>query len=188
VFDLNKLFWINRHYLKECERGRLLELTIPFLQQAGLLSGVDEAIREWATQVIEALLPGVDHVSQIPARAAFIFDFNPTEAMKSEAVQHVLAEAKAADVIRLLAGELAKPGRELPRDWKEVVSTVKAQSGQKGKPLFHPIRVALTGSDSGPELDKLLPIFENGNRLSLPKPVLSCRQRTAAFAALITSN
>ena len=183
VFDLNKLYWINRHYLKECDRSRLLKLTIPFLQQAGLLSDVDGAIREWAGQVIDSLLPGVDHLSQIPAKAAFIFDFNPAEALKTEAVQHVLSEAKAADVIRVLAEELAKPGREIPRDWKEIVAAVKVQTGQKGKQLFHPIRVVLTGSDSGPQLDKLLPIFENGSRLGLPKPVLSCSQRATAFAA-----
>ena len=188
VFDLNKLYWINRHYLKECERRRLLELMFPFFQQAGLLSAMDDATREWAMQVIEALLPGVDHLSQIPDRAAFIFDFNPADAIKSEAVQNVLSEAKAADVIRVLAGELENPGREMPRDWKEIVATVKAQTGQKGKQLFHPIRVALTGSDSGPELDKLLPIFENGSRLALPKRVLNCSQRVAAFVAEITTN
>ena len=188
VFDLNKLYWINRHYLKECDRSRLLELTIPFLQQAALLSDVDGAIREWAGQVIDSLLPGVDHLSQIPAKAAFIFDFNPAEALKTESVQHVLSEAKAADVIRVLAEELAKPGREIPRDWKEIVAAVKVQTGQKGKQLFHPIRVVLTGSDSGPELDKLLPIFENGSRLGLPKPVLSCRQRVTAFAAAMAAS
>ena len=187
VFDLNKLYWINRHYLKECDRSRLLELTIPFLQQAGLLSAVDGPIREWTGQVIEALLPGVDHLSQIPGKTAFIFDFKPGEAIDTEAVQHVLSEAKAADVIRVLAEELAKPGREILRDWKEIVAAVKAQTGQKGKQLFHPIRVALTGSDSGPELDKLLPIFENASRLPLPKPVLSCSQRATAFATAMAT-
>jgi glutamyl-tRNA synthetase/nondiscriminating glutamyl-tRNA synthetase len=187
VFDLNKLHWINRHYLKECDRSRLLELAIPFLQQAGLLTEVGGAIRNWAGLVIDALLPGVDHLSQIPLKAAFIFNFNPAEALATESVNHVLSEAKATDVIRVLAEELAKPGRELPRDWKEVIGAVKAQTGQKGKQLFHPIRVALTGSDSGPELDKLLPIFEDGSHFALPKPVLSCRQRAEAFAAALTA-
>jgi nondiscriminating glutamyl-tRNA synthetase len=188
VFDLNKLYWINRHYLKECDRGRLLEVTIPFLQQAGLLSDVDDHIREWVRQVIEAFLPGVDHLSQLPAKAAFIFDSNPVEALKGEAVQHVLSEVKAVDVIRVLSEELARPGRAVPRDWKEIVAAVKVQTAQKGKQLFHPIRVALTGSDSGPELDKLLPIFENGSRLALPRPVLNCRDRVAAFAAATTAS
>jgi nondiscriminating glutamyl-tRNA synthetase len=188
VFDLNKLYWINRHYLKECDRTRLLQLTIPFLQQAGLLSDIGGAIHEWVGLVVDALLPGVDHLSQIPMKAAFIFNFNPAEALTTEPVQHVLSEPKAADVIQMLARELAKPGREIPRDWKEIVGVVKAQTAQKGKQLFHPIRIALTGSDSGPELDKLLPIFENGSRLALPKPVLSCSQRVVAFAAVMSTN
>ena len=100
----------------------------------------------------------------------------------------MLSEAKAADVIRALAEEIAKPGCEIPRDWKEIVAAVKTQTGQKGKQLFHPIRVALTGSDSGPELDKLLPIFENGSRLALPKLVLNCSQRVTAFAAAMTTS
>ena len=183
VFDLNKLHWINRHYLKECDRTRLLTLTVPFLQHAGLLSSMDIATQEWASQVIEALLPAVDNLSQIPAKAAFIFNFDPLEALKTDPVQHVLSEVKAPDVIRAFADELVKPGREILRDWKEIVAAVKAQTGQKGKQLFHPIRVALTGSDSGPELDRLLPIFENGSRLRLPKSVLSCSQRSTSFAA-----
>jgi len=187
VFDLNKLYWINRHYLKECDRTRLLELTIPFLRHAGFLADIDNAVSKWAGQVIEALLPGVDNLSQIPAKAAFIFDFDPSESLKTDPVQHVLSETKATDVIRVFADELIKPGREVLRDWKEIVSAVKAQTGQKGKQLFHPIRVALTGSDSGPELDKLLPIFENGSRLLLPKSVLNCSQRATSFAAAMAS-
>ena len=36
---------------------------------------------------------------------------------------------------------------------------VKAKSGLKGKDLFHPIRLALTGEASGPELKTLLPLI-----------------------------
>jgi glutamyl/glutaminyl-tRNA synthetase len=36
----------------------------------------------------------------------------------------------------------------------------------KGKELFHPVRIALTGAHSGPELDKLLPLIEEGAKLS----------------------
>lgn len=183
VFDLNKLFWINRHYLKQCDRNRLTSLALPFLKESGLVETVDDAVVEWVSRVLEAVLPGVDHLSQVPAKAALIFDFDPAEAMKNEAVQHVLAESGATSVIRALGEELNRPGREVPRDWKEIVGAVKGTTGQKGKQLFHPVRVALTGSDSGPELDKLLPIFEAGSRLPLPRKVLSTRERVEAFVA-----
>ena len=36
---------------------------------------------------------------------------------------------------------------------------------------------ALTGLDSGPELEKLIPLYEEGSRLNLPRKVMSCRER-----------
>ena len=39
------------------------------------------------------------------------------------------------------------------------MNTVKAETGKKGKELFHPIRKALTALDDGPELKVLLPLI-----------------------------
>jgi glutamyl-tRNA synthetase len=36
---------------------------------------------------------------------------------------------------------------------------VKARTGAKGRALFHPLRLALTGRESGPELAALLPLI-----------------------------
>jgi glutamyl-tRNA synthetase len=36
---------------------------------------------------------------------------------------------------------------------------VAAETGAKGRALFHPLRLALTGQASGPELKKLLPLI-----------------------------
>jgi nondiscriminating glutamyl-tRNA synthetase len=47
--------------------------------------------------------------------------------------------------------------------------------------LFHPIRIVVTGSHSGPEFDKLVPILEEGSRLPLPKHVLGVRERVEEF-------
>lgn len=43
--------------------------------------------------------------------------------------------------------------------WGEWVSAVKAASGAKGKGLFMPLRLALTGESHGPELAALLPLI-----------------------------
>ena len=63
------------------------------------------------------------------------------------------------------------------------MNEVKAKTGAKGKDLFHPVRIALTGSHSGPEFDKLIPILEEGSQLDLPQHVMSVRERLAAFRA-----
>jgi nondiscriminating glutamyl-tRNA synthetase len=56
---------------------------------------------------------------------------------------------------------------------------VKAQAGVKGKDLFHPVRILLTGAHSGPEFDKLIPLLEEGSRLELPTHVLGVRERVS---------
>jgi len=44
-------------------------------------------------------------------------------------------------------------------DWKELTTTLKDATGRKGKPLFHPLRLALTGKDHGPDMAALLPLI-----------------------------
>lgn len=43
--------------------------------------------------------------------------------------------------------------------WPAWTSAVKAETGAKGKALFHPLRLALTGESNGPELKQLLPLI-----------------------------
>lgn len=50
-------------------------------------------------------------------------------------------------------------GRET---WPEWTRAVKAASGRSGRGLFHPLRLALTGRETGPELAALLPLMGRG--------------------------
>jgi glutamyl/glutaminyl-tRNA synthetase len=59
---------------------------------------------------------------------------------------------------------------------------VKQATGVKGKELFHPIRISLTGSHSGPEFDKLIPLIEQGAALKLGIP--SVRRRLEQFVGV----
>ncbi|WP_109807905.1 glutamate--tRNA ligase [Sphingosinithalassobacter portus] len=43
--------------------------------------------------------------------------------------------------------------------WAALTGALKAQTGRKGKPLFLPLRQALTGRDHGPEMAALLPLI-----------------------------
>ena len=63
------------------------------------------------------------------------------------------------------------------------MNEVKVETGIKGKDLFHPVRIILTGTHSGPEFDKLIPLLEEGSQLSLPTHVASVKERVAAFSA-----
>ena len=59
----------------------------------------------------------------------------------------------------------AKAAELLPREpwddstWSVWTNAVKAATGAKGKALFHPLRLALTGAESGPDMKSLLPLI-----------------------------
>ena len=43
--------------------------------------------------------------------------------------------------------------------WHALTDALKAATGRKGRALFHPLRLALTGRDSGPDMKALLPLI-----------------------------
>ncbi len=43
--------------------------------------------------------------------------------------------------------------------WSQWTSAVKTLTGRKGRALFHPLRLVLTGAETGPELAALLPLI-----------------------------
>jgi glutamyl-tRNA synthetase len=43
--------------------------------------------------------------------------------------------------------------------WDTWIAALKTASGRKGRALFHPLRLALTGREDGPELKHLLPLI-----------------------------
>jgi glutamyl-tRNA synthetase len=43
--------------------------------------------------------------------------------------------------------------------WTSLTQALKTATGRKGKPLFLPLRLALTGRDHGPEMAALLPLI-----------------------------
>ncbi len=63
------------------------------------------------------------------------------------------------------AGFLAEAAGLLPPEpwdettWGAWTGAVKEKTGRKGKALFHPLRLALTGREQGPELKTLLPLI-----------------------------
>jgi glutamyl-tRNA synthetase/nondiscriminating glutamyl-tRNA synthetase len=179
VFDMQKLYWLNRHYIAQSPPERILDLAIPFFAKAGYTGEqLDPSGREWLGRVVALLVPSVDRLEQLPERAAFVFNYAPQEALAAPDNAEVLGSEKTDAVISAFAKKVeAEPGPITAERFKAIVNEVKAESGAKGKELFHPIRIVITGSHSGPEFDKLIPIIESGSALNLPKHVLSVRER-----------
>jgi nondiscriminating glutamyl-tRNA synthetase len=190
VFDVEKLYWLNRHYVKESPAERIETLARLFFVHAGLLpEAPDAAVAAWFKQVVALLAPSVDRLDQLPFRAEMIFRHDPRHALEHADNAEVLQAPNTAAVLRSFAQRVvAEPSPLTAERFKALLNEAKAETGAKGKDLFHPIRIMLTGAHSGPEFDKLIPIIEEGSRLALPQHVLSVRERVEAFMAAFAAD
>jgi len=190
VFDEEKLAWVNRHYLKMAEPARLAELTLPFFRAAGVEANPGSPGLNFLASVLPIASGVVDRLEQVPARLSFLFDYNPTVTLAEAHVREELRVDAARAVVTTLAEVLAAAPRLDREGFRAAAAEVKAKTGEKGKALFHPIRVALTGRSEGPELDLAIPAIDRGAELppdaGLPK-ILGCRERAAAFVRLLTA-
>jgi nondiscriminating glutamyl-tRNA synthetase len=188
VFDEEKLAWANRHYLKIADPLRIAELSVPYFRQGGVELQPDRRGLEFLASAMPMATASVDRVDQIPARLTSLFHYDPEQALADPRVRDEMSAPGPQQVVRALAEELAA-GPRLDRErFRRVASEVRARTGQKGKQLFHPIRIALTASAEGPELDLVVPTIDRGADLphdvGVP-PILGCRERAGAFVALL---
>src|SRR5215510_7099655 len=78
IFDMEKLYWLNRHYLKQSSAERVAELVMPFFHQAGLLpEAPDAAIGQWFRKLLALLVPYLDKLEQLPQKASIVFQHYP---------------------------------------------------------------------------------------------------------------
>ncbi len=184
IFDFDKLHWLNRHYLKLAAPERIVDLAWSYFVDEGLLPALAEAsepIRAWFAKVVALFLPSVDTLMQLPEKASCVFAPDAVRT-KADAENAALLDSESAHkVLAAFASRAHAVEPVTPELFKSWMNEIKAETGVKGKDLFHPVRIALTGSHSGPEFDKLIPIIEEGSRLPLPQPIPSVRARIEQF-------
>jgi glutamyl-tRNA synthetase/nondiscriminating glutamyl-tRNA synthetase len=120
--------------------------------------------------------------ASLTALARLIFDYDGASVVRNESTQRMLEDPVAREILReFIRQVVAEPILSFGR-FQEIIKRLGEKTGTKGKQLFHPIRIALTGEESGPELKLMIPIFENGAKLPLKRPVKSCEKRLGEFA------
>ena len=181
VFDQEKLLWLNRHYMKECPPHRLAELAASFLIEAGYLDAhPDQDVLAWLERVLDAVLKNISSLNQLPDAVRIIFEY---DAQKARQELEVSAAASGCEVLNAFVPKVLAQSELSYERFRAITKEVQNETGKKGKDLFHPIRIAMTGAVSGPELEKLIPIFEAGSKLPLACHVKSVAERLLEFAA-----
>ena len=120
----------------------------------------------------------LDKLGDLGRAAEYVFNFEPGNSLRQDEVREVLSEEGAIGVIEVFTKQILQASDPIDYEkYREAVLRTIELTGQKGKKLFRPIRIAITALASGPELDQLIPVLEEGSQLELPSRVLGVKER-----------
>jgi nondiscriminating glutamyl-tRNA synthetase len=184
IFDYDKLAWINRQHIKTLSPRKKAEYAFAHLRDARLLpEEMSPGHWAWLEHAVEAFADKVDRFSQLPSFFSSLFEFS-LSSMDNDA-KEILKERCSLAVIRSFSDKIARVENFDYEEFGLMAKEIKEDTGCKGKDLYHPLRVALTAKTSGLELDKFIPIVEEGAKLAFPTPIKSCKQRVCETLAYI---
>ena len=170
-FDKKKLEWINNQYMKEKDSETVFEMTIPHMVKAGLLpESPSEAELSWARDLVGLYQEQISYAGEIVPLSELFFrehlDFSDEakEVLNGEQVPTVMTEL-------IKQFESLEPFDE-PAEIKKSIKAVQKETGVKGKQLFMPIRVAVTGQTHGPELPNTIALLGRDKVLSRLKRII----------------
>ncbi|EAA9756064.1 glutamate--tRNA ligase [Salmonella enterica] len=154
VFDTHKLAHLNNHYIKNADPDRIAEMAIPHLQKAGrIATELSPEQKEWAYTLVHLYQEQMNSASDIVELSEVFFRSHLE--LESEGAA-VLAEEQVPTVLKAFADKVQASDEFTPSKMAALIKEVQKETGFKGKQLFMPIRVALTGQTHGRDLNQTI--------------------------------
>lgn len=155
VFDLDKLNWLNGHYIRNSSIDRITQMAIPFLKEAGLISGQEDF--NWLQLLVESVREHLSYMAEITQYVDVYFD----EAIKFEndEAKEVLRGEQIPVLMAAFKAKLRENEELTVEGTKAILKSLTKELKLGGKLVYMPIRVALSGKMHGPELFYMIPIL-----------------------------
>ncbi len=158
-FDVKKLEWINNTYMKACDLDRVVELALPHLQKAGLVpEDLNEEQQAWVRELVSLYHDEMSYGAEIVDLSRLFF--NDHLEISQEAKEEISNET-APLVIDAIENKLqALPAEDFQvENIKPLTKEIQKETGVKGRKLFMPIRIAVSGQMHGPELANVIALL-----------------------------
>ena len=150
AFDNKKLEWISNQYMKQVERKEMAQLALPYLVEANLVeANPSEEKLAWVEELVSLYQPQMSYAGEIVELSSLFFN---EELSLNDEAKEVLAGETVPTVLEAFAERLNDLESFEVSDIKASIKAVQKETGIKGKNLFMPIRVAVSGQMHGPEL------------------------------------
>ncbi|HRK62696.1 MAG TPA: glutamate--tRNA ligase [Candidatus Omnitrophota bacterium] len=149
IYDPDKLNWVNGQHLRLLSDEVFTQKALDYLQMQNLLPVGADVVR----RVLPAFKDAIAKFDELPAHLGFLkspLTYENAAWLQTPAAKTLLTEALAL---------LPSLNWNDPLVYDAFIAALKPKVTVKGKELFMPVRVALTGKEHGPELKKLFPLL-----------------------------
>ena len=151
VFDINKLYWMNGHYIRQMDENEYLEMGIKWLTKLGLDSGEQEK-----NKLI--LLSVRNHLNRFDELVEVTSIFFNNELNYTEDALEWIKKDESMQIFEKMQGRIKNYSELTLDNFKVLMKDVQNETGIKGKDLWMPVRAAITGQITGPELPVVITV------------------------------
>lgn len=162
VFDIDKLKYINNHYIKKSDNIRLLKIIEKDLYM------LNDKNKENILKIIDLVKEKADTVLElIPYIEEFYIEFLDID----KDVLDKMKDEKTINLLKYLIEKFRICEFNIDRI-KEIIKSAQKEIGLKGKALFMPIRIAVTSKEHGSDLVKTIKLLGREKTISRINKVL----------------
>ena len=152
-FDLDKCNWLNYQYLAQMPVSRFRELSLPFIEKAGI-QVTDEA---YLTDVLKLVQEKIKFLKDVPDWIGYFFtenyEYDPEAVAKTFGGAAVMSRLSQ---LRETYQSMAEWNAEaLENALKTLAKSIPCKTGE----LIHPARLAVSGRSFGPSLYHMLEVL-----------------------------
>lgn len=157
VFDVAKLNWVNSHYIKQYPIEKLVELSIPFVEESKLMSKEEiENNKQWLTLAMDTIRERISYLKQFPEEIkTFLSD--EIEEIEDEAIEFMKLEHM--QTLYSVVKEEIEKADTINSEFVDNLFAKLKEYKIKGKNLFMGLRVVITGQNHGPDIHKSMELM-----------------------------
>lgn len=165
VFDVNKLNWMNGHYIRLKTPEELCALCMPWLIAEGWIQeNESEQKKDWCLRLVKLAQERMHTLADISSFAQLFS--GPEVTLENDETLEMLKLEHVPDMLRVFKGKLEAAGAIDEETAKGLMKAVQADTGIKGKNLFMPIRAAISGQLHGPDMNDMMIVIGRDNLIA----------------------
>lgn len=172
AFDAKKLEWVNNQYMKEAPLEEILPMALEHLIESGRIpEDPTPETEEWVKKLVSLYHEQMSYAAEIVDLSEMFFLDKELEL--DDAEKEILSAETVPVVLEAFRGKLPEIEPFEETAIKAAIKEVQKETKIKGKNLFMPIRIAISGEMHGPELGKTIELLGKEKSLNHLENVLA---------------